>query len=283
MTSLQTQLEESSRWNASLQARLSQQSLGQQRGGGVGGANDADTSVAPSRDCSMLQDSFGFPMHSFIPSFRQLPDADALIPNEGQLQNMTPAELRQVIEMLRDELQTANACSDSLQAQLNAMAGIRDIPGENNQDRKSLTPRKQKVAETEQDLAKLRAQLKHTEYLNDLLKHQIRLNTQSANTPAGFNPELIVQMAQEIERLKEELEKMRDKLNKTDTRDSLPPRGSAAQSPLLGSSKNSADAQVALQKQMESLRTESNDAKVRLLKSLCILHCETSSDVKFRY
>ena len=54
--------------------------------------------------------------------------------------------------------------------------------------------------------------MKHTENLNNLLKKQLGLNTQTENSPSGFNPELIVKMAQEIDRLKEELEITRGKL-----------------------------------------------------------------------
>jgi hypothetical protein len=48
-------------------------------------------------------------------------------------------------------------------------------------------------------------QLGNLEELNMLLKKQIALNSQSANSE-GFNPELIVQMANEIRNLKTQLD-----------------------------------------------------------------------------
>nr|KAG5710593.1 hypothetical protein BaRGS_013239 [Batillaria attramentaria] len=50
----------------------------------------------------------------------------------------------------------------------------------------------------------LRRQVKDMSRVNDLLKQQIALNSQSEDAPQGFNPQLIVEMAAEIERLKAE-------------------------------------------------------------------------------
>lgn len=262
LRSLESQLEEKSRWNAALHTRLTQQATpSQHRDVGVGEARDSDVpSVPPSRDVSMFQDSFGFPHQSYLPSFRQLPDAD-LVPSAETLENMSPAELKSVISQLKEELRSSEACTEALQAQLDTLGSRpRDIPGENNQDKDYMYSGSQKLGTLEKEVAKLKAQLKHTEHLNDLLKQQIKLNTKSDNVPSGFNPELIVQMANEIQRLKDELEKTHEKLT-SEKRSSLPVSSFTVTSPR---GKKGAEAQVALQKQMESLRSELNQQKVIL-------------------
>ena len=253
--SLQTQLEESSRWNTSLQARLSQQPVSQQRGGGVGGAQDTTDSIlrTPTRhSTSMLHDSMYSGNQSFMPSFRQLPES--VVPSNEDLERMSPHELKEMVLKLKDELLTSQACCESLQAQLSSLSPLpRTIPGENAQE--PATFDSQKVAELEKDVSKLRHQLKHTEHLNELLKQQIKLNTQSDNSSTGFNPELVVQMANEIQRLKDELEKRRQSTDSTGVWSM-----SGQLSPL---GKNGVEAQKAVQKQMESMRSDYNDQKVR--------------------
>ena len=59
------------------------------------------------------------------------------------------------------------------------------------------------------DNLKLQAHVQHCENVIELLKKQLELNTADKDT--NFNPELIVQMAQEIERLKEECHELREK------------------------------------------------------------------------
>ncbi len=50
------------------------------------------------------------------------------------------------------------------------------------------------------EIARLRAQLQHTERVNAVLRRQLELNTESR-----FDPQLIVDLAQQIERLEAEL------------------------------------------------------------------------------
>ena len=61
---------------------------------------------------------------------------------------------------------------------------------------------KQNKGEKTEDVEKLKSQLSHSENIISLLKRQLDLNSRSDDH--NFNPELIVQMANEIERLKEE-------------------------------------------------------------------------------
>ena len=64
-------------------------------------------------------------------------------------------------------------------------------------------------ASSEKKLEELKKQLRQSDNLNDLLKKQIQLNTQTEDAPSGFNPDLVVKMAKEIERLKTDLDKQK--------------------------------------------------------------------------
>ena len=323
VATLQTQLEESRRWNSSLQTRLHQQppgtplsatpggSSGHPRQGGVGGAKETAsvaTSVsgtpggpaAASRSMSYLNDSM-LEMTSFLPSFRELPDVDMLVPEESEMAVMNPDQLRAVIRKLKMELIQSNDELQKAQTELSSQALSRSLNGQKtnssqwppsspvtsrpaspglgsptpslrglqrqidslqqelrdagkqkadltrqidilkttkvDQDPKLVVSlRKQvqdlmeklaekgesekkgnhkragSITEIHNELLKLRKQLEHEENLNTLLKRQLQLNMAEDGSSERFNPELIVQMAQEIEQLKEELEQARIKL-----------------------------------------------------------------------
>ncbi len=86
---------------------------------------------------------------------------------------------------------------------------LRDIPGENNQDKETDQAKdpevdKEEMKNLQSEIDVLKAHLKHTENLNNLLKKQLEINTDSK-----FDPELIVNMAEQIQKLENELEKAR--------------------------------------------------------------------------
>lgn len=59
------------------------------------------------------------------------------------------------------------------------------------------------LGDLQQEVGRLQSQLTHTESVNSLLKRQVELNAQNNDE---FNPELMCQMAEEIERLKNDRE-----------------------------------------------------------------------------
>ncbi len=332
---LQTQLEESRRWNASLQLRLGQQQPIKHRGGGVGGAKDTTIThnATEAQEPSYLHDSLGFNNDSLIPSFRELPGIDEVVPDNDMLAEMNVDQLQEVVQTLKAELMKAHSQNSQLIHYSSLLDHTRDIPGENAKDvlgvrlrtemdhlredlqstykekadlqkqldsilnspqsnadvrlipvlkqhlndaKNSLAKKQHEIDElnrqfqgdhvgtidSQDQVAKLKAQLSHTQNLNDLLKKQIELDSRLHGHEAGFNPELIVQMAQEIERLKEELERSRGKLTKSDS--VLDVKGKS-KIPVANGKNGSAScqAQLVLQKQMESNRAEMNDAKVK--------------------
>ena len=132
---------------------------------------------------------------------------------------MSPEELRTLINHLKNELTKARDQAEQMRIHFSMLDTMRDIPGENNQDEQggisdtgSDDVTKKRINGLQSEINNLKKHLKHTENLNNLLKKQLELNTQSENAPSGFNPELIVKMAQEIDRLKEELDVTRGKL-----------------------------------------------------------------------
>ena len=62
-------------------------------------------------------------------------------------------------------------------------------------------------------VTKLQAQLKQAQNVNALMKRQIELNTKSDAAPMGFNPELVVQMSNEIQNLKSQRDDLLKKLS----------------------------------------------------------------------
>ena len=220
-------------------------------------------------------------------------------------ENNQDTSLQQQVEQLQRELQEVSLQRQKAQKDLNAIlrsprsdGDTRVIPvlkRQLNEAQEELSKKekeienarnatrspslKTNISSLQSEINNLKSHLKHTEHLNNLLKHQLELNTQSESSPSGFNPELIVKMAQEIERLKEDLENTRTKLRDAEGRkDSsssvgsvggngkktgIPVRaGAAVGKPPSGAG---AQAHVVLQKQMESLRSELNDQKVCIL------------------
>src|SRR6218665_2180445 len=59
----------------------------------------------------------------------------------------------------------------------------------------------------ESELSRLREELESSERTVQLLKEQIELNTQVGKSTVGFNPELIVRMAKEIDKMKKDIAK----------------------------------------------------------------------------
>ena len=161
----------------------------------------------------------GLPNTSYLGSYQQLPSSENGMPDEQMLNSMSTEELKALVHHLKNELTKAHDQAEQMRIHFSMLDNMRDIPGENNQDEEDTngTSGKKEVTTKEinslqSEINNLKGHLKHTENLNNLLKRQLELNTQSENAPSGFNPELIVKMAQEIDRLKEELESTRNKL-----------------------------------------------------------------------
>ena len=163
----------------------------------------------------------GLPSTSYLGSYYQLPSGEDIIPDGEMLNNMSLEELMALVHHLKNELTKSHDKAEQMMTHFSMFDNVRDIPGENSQDKelgKKLCAagenevKKKEIGTLQSEIDNLKAHLKHTENLNNLLKRQLELNTQSENAPSGFNPELIVKMAQEIDRLKEELESTRNKL-----------------------------------------------------------------------
>lgn len=66
----------------------------------------------------------------------------------------------------------------------------------------------QEYAEIE--ISRLRSELTASENVNALLKEQIKLNSRTDASSTGFNPEMIIEMAREIERLKKDVDRLQE-------------------------------------------------------------------------
>lgn len=162
--------------------------------------------------------------------------------NRQSLSEMSAPMLRKFIRQLQQQLNAAEKEKSDLRTRLSSMDSFRDIPGKNEDDinsipllhneieklQKELLVRDREIKEFKSKLGldmndngensnlssivdlqnqvlKLKVKLKNVEELNVLLKRQLNLNTKCENGPGGFDPNLIVQMAEEIQRLKTEL------------------------------------------------------------------------------
>ena len=173
LESLRAQLEESRRWNSSLAARSD--GAGRPRGEEGGTARPSLQSV------------------SYLPSFRALPDADGA---------SLVADLQHQVAALERRLAESWGGVDRAERDGSGVGGgDRDHTPERDGDGA------QTVAPPGVSVASLHSQLEQTERVNAMLKEQIRLSAGRGGGGAGTasNPELVVQMAQEIERLKDEL------------------------------------------------------------------------------
>ncbi|CAH1787139.1 unnamed protein product [Owenia fusiformis] len=112
---------------------------------------------------------------------------DRINEENGILRNLLGITTDQPIEQIQAKSLPANQNIQELQE------NIKDL--------------QEQMRELQHQIKQGETQLDHVNNLNDLLKRQIEMNTQSE-----FNPELIVEMAEEIERLKKELSAAREKL-----------------------------------------------------------------------
>ena len=139
-----------------------------------------------------------------------------------------------------------------------------------------------RIQDLENMVSKMQNKLKEADKVTDALKKQVSLNTKSESHPQGLNPELIVQMAKEIERLKKELKaKENEDVVSAVRKSSSSSTGGLMKSqiPVLQKGTNltekvtlGVEAQRALQAQMDSLKAELNDHKVgRIFKLYCLL------------
>ncbi|XP_013408886.1 uncharacterized protein LOC106172607 [Lingula anatina] len=296
---LNNQLEESKRWNVSLQSRLEQQ---QQRGGGVGRARETveiqgtENVVSTSNDSSDQSSSVS--------------DSDNISDRE-----LSVKQLREELAKMRLKVKEKRRHNKQLKYQLQqGMVEHRDIPGENVSDLdpvestgvSSLPPGQQleqlraklkqqgkenlvlrrcldldtelpvpnipdlpKVKHMRNEMEKMKELLRQAEHQNDLLKKQIELDTSTDDIPSGFNPELIIQMSHEIERLKGELTVTREKLEAAveGKPSGKPPSGPhKSQIPTLKTppAGQSTGANAALRQKVESLRGQLHESKVLL-------------------
>ncbi|XP_076090848.1 uncharacterized protein LOC143062910 isoform X4 [Mytilus galloprovincialis] len=166
---------------------------------------------------------------------------DSDIPlNRQSLSEMSAPMLRKFIRQMKNQFDKAGKENDELRRKVDGFDS-REIPGRNDSDVSSLPIMHLEIERLTQELSvkneeirklkssigfavdsmdlndvpnltdlqnenlKLKVQLGNLEELNMLLKKQIALNSQSANSE-GFNPELIVQMANEIRNLKTQLD-----------------------------------------------------------------------------
>ncbi|XP_078605874.1 myomegalin-like isoform X3 [Branchiostoma floridae x Branchiostoma japonicum] len=112
----------------------------------------------------------------------------------------------------------------------------------------------------------LKDRLKASENLVDLLKKQLEMNSDPESDTPGFNPELIVQLAEEIERLKGQLEQargsqgeVRDREEESSDTSSQLPRKSKL--PVLQKGVPH-DANAALRQQIEQLKMSEKELKL---------------------
>ncbi|XP_048245211.1 uncharacterized protein LOC124145574 isoform X3 [Haliotis rufescens] len=164
------------------------------------------------------------------------------------LSKMSSSMLRKLVQQLQEDLVGALKQNHDLQGQVFGECETREIPGRNEADptvadfqqmqqqidelRSSLDRRDKEnevlrshlgldqdtrvdsrdlpyMHDLQNEMHKLRAQLKEVVHANELLKKQINISSQTDDYPAGFNPSLIIDMARELEALKSELENSR--------------------------------------------------------------------------
>ena len=103
-------------------------------------------------------------------------------------------------EHLKSKLNQAIQGAEELKAELASITSELD-------NLKHATPRS-----INPEISRLQKQLRNAQNLNELLKKHIDLNSTSDTDQPGFNPELIVDMAKEIERLQDQLSQSHDKV-----------------------------------------------------------------------
>ncbi|XP_067661683.1 myomegalin-like isoform X2 [Haliotis asinina] len=177
-----------------------------------------------------------------------LPTTKASSTDSESLSKMSSSMLRKLVQQLQEDLVAALKQNNDLQGQMFGECETREVPGRNEADptvadfqqmqqqidelRSSLDRRDKEndvlrshlgldhdtqidsrdlpyLHDLQNEVHKLKAQLKEVVHANELLKKQINISSQSDDYPAGFNPSLIIDMARELEALKSELEKSR--------------------------------------------------------------------------
>ena len=159
--------------------------------------------------------------------------------------------LQQENAQLRHQLQDAENAAERLQTQLEVLT-IEDPSSETAKDSSS-----------KEQVARLKNQLRNAQTLNELLKRHIELNSSSQDANQSFNPELIVDMAREIEHLKEELDQAGNKPKVEGTTESQvdgPPPHAASSSP---SAKDRSTIN-AYKKELRKVEAELDETKQRL-------------------
>ncbi|XP_071147876.1 uncharacterized protein [Mytilus edulis] len=198
-----------------------------------------------NQDIEVPQHSYSWPLvQNKMPQLLKTwspSSTDSDIPlNRQSLSEKSAPMLRKFIRQMKNQFDKAGKENDELRCKVDGLDS-REIPGRNDSDVSSLPIMHLEIERLTQELSvkneeirklkssigfavdsmdlndvpnltdlqnenlKLKVQLGNLEELNMLLKKQIALNSQSAITE-GFNPELIVQMANEIRNLKTQLD-----------------------------------------------------------------------------
>ncbi|XP_022089009.1 myomegalin-like isoform X3 [Acanthaster planci] len=148
----------------------------------------------------------------------QLDQAKALI-QEKDRQNQILREILRIspdtpVEEGKDFIEKLQKRNQHLKSKLNqALQGIEDMKAELDSVNKELEHLKQATPRSiNPEIGRLQKQLRNAQNLNELLKKHIDLNSSQDADQPRFNPELIVDMAKEIERLQDQLSEAQDKL-----------------------------------------------------------------------
>ncbi|XP_033732642.1 golgin subfamily B member 1-like isoform X3 [Pecten maximus] len=160
--------------------------------------------------------------------------------NRQSLSDMSAPMLRKLIRQLQQQLSQEEKDNAELRRKLSTMDDVRNIPGKNDDDENSIPYLRSEIERLESELIrkgrviselqvrlnsqeqdintsgitdlknemkKLSLQLNHTQEVNSVLKQQLRLNEQSKGN--DFDPEVMVQMVSEIQKLRIESDKAR--------------------------------------------------------------------------
>lgn len=139
---------------------------------------------------SIENDKFKTQLNS-VEIFREVPGA-----NENDFTDRDDIEkLLQEVRFLRSELLSRDTELDHLKH-----LSVQKHSGSDGDSTKG-----QNAAHYKKQVQKLKLKLREAESVRNLLEEQISVDTRTEDNPSGFNPVLIVQMASEIDRLKQKL------------------------------------------------------------------------------
>ncbi|XP_038045463.1 myomegalin-like isoform X2 [Patiria miniata] len=148
----------------------------------------------------------------------QLDQAKALI-QEKDRQNQIMREILRIspdtpVEEGKEFIDKLQKRNQHLKSKLNqALQGIENMRAELESVSRELEHLKQATPRSiNPEISRLQKQLRNAQNLNELLKKHIDLNSSQDSDQPQFNPELIVDMAKEIERLQDQLKEAQDKL-----------------------------------------------------------------------